>query len=283
MMKKLKLVIAGIIIGAGMILPGVSGGVLAIIFGIYENMIHALTNFFADWKKHISYLMPIFIGVIIGIILFGKMLNYFFYEYHAELCFIFMGLILGSLPVLFLKMKERDAKGLNVVVFLISFLVSMCIFVLGKNIININIAAKLDGGIIANILLILTGFIYISGKIIPGISSSFMLMLIGMYQYFLHIIANVFTLTKQEMIELIPVLLGVIMGAVVMVKLIKYLLDNHYRTTYSFILGFVLGSIAAIYPGLSYTFKDILNIMALIISFLISYRFLSQTNIDNDA
>lgn len=272
-METIRMIMIGIIIGAGMILPGVSGGVLAVIFGIYEKMLDAITNFFKNWRKNLLFLSPLIFGAIIGVIIFSKALNFAFNKYPMETCFTFIGLIIGGLPALFNKVKQTQEKKLNLTIYFITFLISLALFILSKNTIDINISNKLDKGFISNILLFITGFIYISGKIIPGISSSFILMLIGMYKYLLEILTNPISFIKTNGLELIPFFTGIIIGSIFWVKVMNYLLKKHQNKTYSAILGFIIGSIAAIYPGFSFNYHGLISIILFVTSLLLSCRF----------
>jgi putative membrane protein len=98
-------------------------------------------------------------------------------------------------------------------------------------------------------------------------------MLIGMYQFLLNILNNPFGLTTNEYIQIIPFVLGIVVGAAILIKIIRYLLKNYFTTTYSNIIGFVIGSIAAIYPGFSFDYKGLICIILLSLAFLISYKF----------
>jgi putative membrane protein len=279
-MKHIKRLIIGTIIGGGMILPGVSGGVLAVVFGIYETMLDSIANFFKNIKKNTIYLMPIILGIILGVFIFGKALFFLFDEYPMEAKYTFMGLILGGVPVLFKEVDEKGTKKINGKLLLFSFVVSISLFVLGKDSLNIDFSKSIDGDIISYVLLFLTGTIFIMGKIVPGISSSFLLMLIGMYQYFLNILNNPFGLSKSQYIEIIPFIAGIIIGGLFVIKIIRKLLKNHFSNTYSAIIGFVIGSVAAIYPGFSFDLKGLIGICLFAISLLISYKF-SQTSQKN--
>jgi putative membrane protein len=188
-MRFIKQLMIGTIIGGGMILPGVSGGVLAVILGIYESMLDALANFFKDIKKNLLFLGPLLLGIIIGVIIFGKVLYILFDKYPVEAKYVFMGLIIGGIPILFKEVEVKGHKKINIPVMIIAFMIAIALFVLGKDTLNIDFSSNIDGGILSFALLFLTGVIFISGKLIPGISSSVMLMLIGMYQFFLNILA----------------------------------------------------------------------------------------------
>ena len=106
-MKYLKDFFKGILIGAGAILPGISSGVLCVIFGIYENLLNCVLNFFKNIRENFKFLFPIVTGAIVGIILFGNILKYLFFAYPIQIKFIFIGLILGSVPAL---IKESTCK-----------------------------------------------------------------------------------------------------------------------------------------------------------------------------
>jgi putative membrane protein len=272
-MNQIKQILIGIVIGGGMILPGVSGGVLAVIFGIYEGMLEAVGHFFKNVKKNILFLAPLLIGVFLGILIFGKVLYFVFEEYPMEACFIFMGLILGGIPALFKEMEKKGEKKLNVPTFLLSFFASVILFVLGNGVFNIDFSSNLGNKGLAFVLLFLTGVIFAAGKIIPGISSSFMLMLIGMYQFLLNILNNPFGLSTTEYLQLIPFGLGIIVGSILLINFIQYLLKNYYTKTYSIIIGFVIGSLAAIYPGFSFDSHGYIGLLLMIIGFFITYKF----------
>ncbi len=273
----LKQILIGVIVGGGMILPGVSGGVLAVIFGIYEKTLDSIANFFKDIKKNSTFLGPLVLGVILGIVMIGKVLYFIFDKYWVEASYVFMGLILGGVPVLFREIKNKNNSKFKPWPFIIAFLVSLALFVLGKDTLNINFANKLNNGFISIIILFITGFIYITGKIVPGISSSFMLMLIGMYQFLLNVLNDPLGLSKNEYMQLIPFVLGMIVGAIYVIKFIRYVLRKYHSHTYSCIIGFVIGSIAAIYPGFNFDYQSYLGLLFFVISFFASYKFSTST------
>jgi putative membrane protein len=269
----LKQMIIGVIIGGGMILPGVSGGVLAVVLGVYELMLDAIANFFKDKKKNLLFLGPLLLGVMIGVLLFGKILFFVFDKYPMEAKYTFIGLILGGVPLLFKEIQNKGYKKVNISVAFMAFIIAIGLFVLGKGTFNIDFSVNIGSGILSFVLLFITGMIFISGKIIPGISSSFLLMLIGMYQFLLNILNNPLGLSKTEYIQLIPFALGMIVGALILIKIIRSLLKNHFLATYSAIIGFVVGSIAAIYPGFTFDQHGLVSTILLLLAFYGSYQF----------
>jgi len=259
--------IKGLLIGIGMILPGVSGGVIAVILGIYDKIIRSLNNFRKNAKESIKFLLPLFIGIIVGSIIGANLLSYIFTEYYVESCYLFIGLIIGSVPYLIKECNKKCKKGINYGVLIVTLFISVIVSIICKN--NFDFSSSLDNSFSSIIKLFLTGFLFVSGKVVPGISSSFMLMMIGMYSYFLEIMSNPLSVIMNEFYNMIPILIGVVSGAVILVKLMGMLLDKYYSITYSVIIGFVLGSLVMIYPNEI----SLISIILLIIGFVVSYYF----------
>ena len=253
-------ILSGILIGTCMILPGVSGSVVAIMLGVYEWLIFLLNDKKYNNAYKIKKLFPLTIGILIGIFVFGKILLIFYRKYTYQMMYIFIGLILGSIPMLINEIKNKKEK-INLKYLLISLLISLILFITPK-IFNIKIKNSLNF-----LNLFIGGFLYINGKIIPGISSSFFLMILGLYEYILTIITNPFNITTNKLITLIPFILGITIGLYISIKLINYLLNNHFSNTYSAIIGFILGSVFAIYPGIELSYKGALSFIMMLVSF----------------
>lgn len=259
MNKGLYLFLSGILIGTCMILPGISGSVVAIMLGIYEEVIFLFNHNCKNTIK-IKKLMPLCIGLIIGIFIFGKILLIFYNNYSFYMMYIFIGLILGSIPLLFTELKKQN-KDIKYKYLLISLCVSLIIFLIPK-ILKIN-----NNHNLSFFNMFLGGFLYISGKIIPGISSSFFLMTLGIYEYMLNIITNPFSITINDFINIFPFFIGAIIGIFVFIRLINFLLNEYFSETYSLIIGFILGSVVAIFPGFEISMKELIAIIYMIISF----------------
>ena len=117
-MKFLLAYCKGILIGCGAILPGISSGVFCVIFGIYEKLINSILNLFRDFKNNFLFLLPIGFGGVTGIFLFGKILNFLFAKYPMPTSFCFMGLICGSIPILFKRANQNSGFRLHYLIFL---------------------------------------------------------------------------------------------------------------------------------------------------------------------
>ena len=258
-MKNIINFFKGVAIGAGAIIPGVSSGVLCVIMGIYEPLLDKALGIFKDFRKSIEYLLPIGLGTICGIVLLGNILKYLYNGYLYQTSFIFIGLILGSLPTLLKNVKSKSNFRLKYILFLISaFLIGFIMAYLEKKTINIQASE------FSFIYLLLSGLTMSLGIIIPGVSSTVILMLLGVYNIYLNSIAGIY------LPVLIPLLIGVIIGSIICMKIMKILLEYFYAPTFYTIIGFSLGSIFVIYPGFTFDLNGIIAFFCLVVGFIIS-------------
>lgn len=271
-MSFIYLFLIGILIGTAMIIPGVSGSVIAVIFGVYDKSITALTNLFKNFKKNIIYLFVLGSGVLTGAIWFSNVMMFLYEKHEIITKFSFIGLILGGIPFLINEIKKKKTEKINVKMFLITLLFSLVLWYLSESLINLTININNSSKILNFFLLFLSGFIYSVGKVIPGISGSFLLILIGMYEFVLSIMANPINAVVTSFDKILPFILGLIFGVIVLLKLMKYLLDKKFGLTYSIIIGFVIGSIPALIPKFSFNLEFITGIIVMIVSFVLSYK-----------
>lgn len=271
-MSFIYLFLIGILIGTAMIIPGVSGSVIAVIFGVYDKSITALTNLFKNFKKNIIYLFILGSGIFTGAIWFSNVMMFLYEKHEIITKFSFIGLILGGIPFLINEIKKKKTEKINVKMFLITLLFSLVLWYLSENLINLTININNSSKILNFFLLFLSGFIYSVGKVIPGISGSFLLILIGMYEFVLSIMANPINAVVTSFDKILPFILGLIFGVIVLIKLMKYLLDKKFGLTYSIIIGFVIGSIPALIPKFSFNLEFITGIIVMIVSFVLSYK-----------
>ncbi len=230
----------GIFIGAGAILPGISSGVLCVIFGLYEKLVNSILNLFHDFKNNFLFLLPIGLGGITGILLVGKLLDFLFTSYPTPTKFCFIGLILGSIPILFKKANQSKGFRLHYLIFLIPAFLFGILSIKLENVLPEFINMQLSDNYF--FYLILAGFFMSIGIIVPGVSSSVILMVFGLYSTYLSAISSI------NFVILLPLGIGVLLGSILFLKLIQYLLTHHYTQTFYMIIGFVLGSIFVLYP-----------------------------------
>ena len=250
--------IKGIFIGSGAILPGISSGVLCIIFGIYEKLLDSILNFFKNIKKNTKFLLPIIIGIAIGVLIFSNFLNYFLIKFPMQTKSIFIGLILGSIPSLLKKSTKNTNFKLHFLVFLlISFFIGVFLVILENYFTNINTTS------FSLSYLFLSGFLMSIGVIVPGVSNTIILMLMGVYNIYLNSLSNLYFPV------LIPMGLGLILGSFIFMKLTDFLLKNFHEETFFSIIGFSLGSIFVLMPNISFDLNTLISLLCIILGFII--------------
>lgn len=254
--------IKGVIIGAGAILPGISSGVLCVIFGIYEKLLDSILNFFNDIKKNSKFLLPIILGGCIGVLMVSKVLNYLLLYFPIQTKSIFIGLILGSVPSLLKEVNKKSKFKLHYLIFLISAFFIGLFSVILENVLCVNIPSSN----FSTSYLILSGFLMSIGIIIPGISSTIILLLLGVYPTYLLSISSIdFTI-------LLPMGIGLLFGCFLFMKLTKFLLNHFYTQTFYSIIGFTLGSIFVLIPNVGFDIWGLIFLLCVLFGFLaISY------------
>lgn len=244
-MTDIILILKGFILGIANVIPGVSGGTIAVVLGIYERIIDLLSDFRNKIKENIKFLFLIIIGLVISILLFSNIIGYLLNKYTFATILFFIGFIVGGMPSLFKNVKTKKSIK-DYAVFFIAFLIVMLMTFIVPNTSDKSLEIlNLSTGIILFIL----GVIGAASMILPGISGSFVLMLFGYYNT---IINSIRDLTRfNNVIHNIIILgifgIGVLLGIVSMSKLIKKLLNKYEVTMYMGIIGFVISSSISIF------------------------------------
>lgn len=284
MKKNIFLVIKGFAMGIANIIPGVSGGTLAIILGIYEDFIGALSHFFKNFKKNIAFLIPLFIGIGLSIITMSSVIDYSYKHFPIPTALFFVGLVLGGIPMLYGKVKDNKKAKKQIsswVIMLLTF--SLVIFmVFADKIFGTSgevVLTNMD--VFGYILLFFVGIIAAATMVIPGVSGSLVLMLLG---YYYPVIALIKELTHfknlfDNVIALGIFGVGVLVGIVLIAKLIEFLFNKYETKTYYGVLGFIFASIIAI-PISSFSGVDLnidvvqvtVGILMIGIGSLVSYK-----------
>jgi len=259
-MKFLSNFIKGLAVGIGAIIPGVSGGTLAVIFGIYEKLTDTIANIFTEFKSNLRFLLPVALGAGIGILAFGRIMKYMLENHNTEIRYLFIGLIAGTFPEMFKQANKHGFKNRYILPFATTLLITIVFTVLENR--NISIAATSQPSMVQ---LVIYGAIIGFGTIIPGISASVILMYIGGYQVLLDAVSNI------NIAVLIPAGLGFILSVILFAKLISLLFKNAYGFTYYAVLGFVLGSILPIFPGIAFSLSYLICLLILITGFYLSF------------
>lgn len=248
----------GFIMGGTDVIPGVSGGTIAVLLGIYDQLIAAINGIFSkDWKKYLGFLIPLGIGVVIAIFTFARVMEWLLIHHPGPTFYFFLGLIIGVLPLLFnVADAKRTFKIQHIIILVIgAVLIGSMIFLNDE-----------EGAIITSrtmstyVLLFFSGALGSAAMILPGISGSFILLLIGVYPTVISAVSNF------EFDVILVTGAGILMGIILMSKVINYLF-NHYRAgTFAAIIGMVIGSTVVVFPGLpestSFVFISIITFAA---------------------
>lgn len=229
-------------------------------FGLYEKLVNSILNFFKDIKKNFTFLFPICLGVFVGVFLFGNLLKVLFNKYYMPTSFAFIGLILGSIPLVIKQANVKKVTTLHILCMFVTFSLSLYLVALEGNVttaLNFNSYSYL----------ILSGAITSAGIVIPGVSKTVILMLLGIYEIYISAIASL------NLSILIPIGIGFAIGGIIFLVLINFLFKIAKSYTYFAIIGFVLGSVFVIYPGFNFNAQGIVSITLLIISFIVGIKF----------
>lgn len=268
-MKHLINFFKGMIFGIANVIPGVSGGTIAVCTGIYEKLISIIGNFFKNFKKtfkeNMIFLIPIGLGAVIGILAFSRLITYLLETFPMQTNFTFIGLILGSLPLIFKKSNLQGFKKRYIIPGIITFGIGIALTIL--EIMNVTGTAitSFDMNFGTVISLFLYGFISAASMVIPGISGSFMLLLLGAYT------AIMTAISALNIPVLIPFAIGVGLGIIACSKVIDILLAKFYGFTYYAIIGFIIGTLPILYPGFAFNIGGLISIILMIVGFVGSY------------
>jgi putative membrane protein len=268
-MKYLFNFFKGLVIGIATLVPGVSGGTMAVILGVYDDLIHAISSFFENWKKHIIILLEIGLGGLAGILLFSKLLESVIKRYPFVMSFFFIGVIFGGLPVLYKKSRTGKRNKSDILYLVIGLVI---VLLLSSEPAATSTMAT-SQGIISIIFLFIAGIVMAVALILPGISGSFMLYVLGLYSVTLNAI------NTRNIPFLVPLGLGIALGTLGTAKTIEKLLEKYPSKTYLLILGFVLGSLLPVFPGIPQGFSIVTSVLALLIGFML-IRWLSKKELD---
>lgn len=249
-MKNIILYLKGFFMGIANIIPGVSGGTIAIILGIYEDFIKAISHLFENIKKNLLFILPIVLGMGSAIAVLSGVIKYSYDNFPFPTMLFFVGLVLGGIPMLLknVKGKKESKKISSYVIFALTF--SLVIIMTLSDLI-FGVAADVsftNMSIINYIVLFIVGIIAAATMVIPGVSGSLVLMLLG---YYYPIVSTINDLVKfNNVFSNVMVLgvfgIGVVIGIVLISKLLEMLFKKYKVKTYFGVLGFIFASVIAI-------------------------------------
>ena len=246
----------GVAFGITETIPGVSAGTIAIILGFYHELIEAINNFTKDYKKYLRFLLPLCLGIVTGILTFSSLTHYLLTNHSFSTMAFFIGLIVGIVPLIYAKVKNSRWRPSQIALVVCPMLFVMAISHLrGETVTNPEeIVNYIDWRFM--LFIFFSGILAAAALVIPGISGSFVLLLLGIYPLAIFSVSQIrFLLTDIFNLHLIlnigrvlvPLGIGVIIGGLSMARLIEKLLKNYHNTVYSIILGLLVGSVYSLF------------------------------------
>lgn len=257
-MKYIILALKGIAIGVANAIPGVSGGTIAVITKIYDELLESITPNIKKLIKNMPFLLPVGIGMIIGILLAAKVLAFLFETYNVPTQLFFMGIILGSMPMIYQEAtREKKLRLINIIPFLIGAGIMIGMFFIRTD----NISSVDSSLTVGNaVLFVLSAFLAAVAMIIPGISGALVMKILGAYD------AAIMALNDMNIPVILLFAVGAIVGIFVAAKVISMLLKKFRKETYCIIAGLIIGSVPSVFPsGFRFDAQGIVGIVLLVV------------------
>ena len=274
----IKNILKGVVVGIANVIPGVSGGTMMVSMGIYDALIHAITHLFKEFKKSFAILAPILIGGAIGIVGLSFIIEWMFGVIPAQTNLLFIGLIVGGLPAMTSKVKGEKIKPGYIIAFLLFFVVVVGSAALGSVEGN---EADLSINIVSVLKLFGVGVITSATMVIPGVSGSMMLMLMGYYNPIIETINNFiksaialdFAGIWTDFCVLCPFGIGVVLGIFAIAKVVEIVFEKFPLYAYWAIIGLIVASpFAIVLMNLgAFSALNIVTILTSVVTFSVGF------------
>ena len=253
----------GIVCGIGGVAPGLSGSVLMVMFGIYQKTLEAISSIFnfKKLKQNLSFLIPLFLGIGVGVLLFSKLVDFLLENFEMYTRFAFLGLIVGTVPLMFKEVTKNGIKKWHYIIILVAFALGILLFVANGNL----FPTVTDPNIVQSTTL---GVAVAGSTIIPGVDSAAILSALGLYELYVSSIANL------NFSVLLPAGVGLGLGVLLFSMVINKLIKSHYTVTFSIIFGLFISIIPSVLNGSCYlglNVQSFVSIAIAIVCFLITF------------
>ena len=270
----LKQILSGVVIGVANIIPGVSGGTMMVAMGIYDKLISAITGLFKNFKKSLKFLFPIAVGMALGVVVLSKVIAIMFDVIPFQTNCLFIGLIIGSFPFIVKNVKGHSVKIQHIIACLLFFGLVLGSALMGE---GSGEEATLVGGIVPMIKLFAVGVIASATMIIPGVSGSMVLMILGYYDAIISnislFIENVLTWNVDGIIEglmiFVPFGVGVVAGVFIVAKLVEIIFQKFPLVAYWAIIGLIVASPFAIFISAGFEGVNVISVITGVVALAI--------------
>lgn len=255
--NKLNIIYKGVLIGSTMLVPGVSGGSMAMILGIYDRLIESVSSFFKDVKSNALFLLFFMFSAGLGMLLLAKPILALLEAYPKTMGFFFIGAVAGGIPAVYTQAQIKEFSWKYVLYIIVGLVVvgALSLFPVDLFIQNAG-----TGGY-SGVFLLVAGVVAAVALILPGISVSYLLLIMGLYHELMRAISEL------DMTFLFPMGVGLLCGIILLTKALEFVMIRYPQVSHLTILGFVIGSLAEVFPGLPVGTEWILCILAAAIGF----------------
>ena len=273
--------LCGAFLGISVIAPGISGSIMAVMMGIYDELIGIISNPFKNLKKNIFYIFPMGVGAVASILLLINALDFLFENYTTPAYLLFMSLILGSIPTVIEEAKKDTVKKRYFIGTAVAFVFALSIGLLAKNNLGISIDTSTSLSLAMRIYLPVCGLVSGMMSMLPGMSISMLLMMFGVYEPLLKLAKGAMSFDRwgtsawvSEVFVIFTIVAAFLVGMVLFSNVTKRVLNKHHSFGFLMILGFMTGSIISIFPGLPNGAAGwVLSILAIVVGVSVSYLF----------
>lgn len=257
-----KVLVTGFMIGIGCIAPGISGGAIAVIFGLYPVITESLATIHRQFFKKMRFLVPLFVGAALSILLFSRVIDFLFEQYNTAVRCLFIGLMAGTVPAVFRTANKNGFRRWYLIPLAVTLFAAMASALL---------ADSNSGTVVQSPpwwLLLASGALLGFGAIVPGVSSSFLMMAIGVYEPILHAFAT------WDFGVLIPVGIGFVVFVLLFIKVVNWAYKVAYGPVSYAICGLLLGSMVPVIPPLSLDWQSALAVLLGVVGAALSWYLL---------
>ena len=260
----IKTAIKAFIVGSSMMIPGVSGGSMAMILGIYDRLISSVPELFSKktFRNSLTFLLVFLVAAGIGIILVAKPLEILISKYSLTIMYFFLGAVIGTIPMMFRKAQSQGFDLASFIYIALGIALVFSVELLPPGIFT----PSLDGGFSSIMIQFLGGVLVSIGLVLPGISTSYLLLVLGLYEPVISAISN------HQFLSLLPLGIGLVGGILALTKVLEVAMRKYPKVTFMMILGFLLGSLKEVYPGFPTGWNILISAVLLVLGFVIVYK-----------
>lgn len=280
-MKYIKLALQGFIIGIGKIIPGVSGAMFAMMFGVYERALKVISNLKNELKGNFTFISILGCSVLLAIIFGSNIIDKCLDKYYIQTMFLFIGMMIAGIKPLLKNVKGQRLSVKNMVLT-----ISISVILLVISLIDFqNGGGSIPKNLFSIVMLFVSGFLDAMATIIPGICGTALLMILGYYDTVISSLGDIFNFSNfgHNVFVLFPFVTGLIVGVIVVSKFVSYLFKNYKIEAYYTIIGFAIMSIIILFikaVSVPYEVYELLvSIILLVIGFVIA-RLVEKLKVD---